>query len=100
MSAPEPKDSERRVAPRRRLLKAGKIFINGGESVYDCTVRDLSASGARISLALFQPLPKRFKLEINGFGTYICERVRIRGTKAGTEFGVRFVVAGGAATEE
>jgi hypothetical protein len=78
---------DRRVAPRRRVLKAAKIFFNGDVSVFDCTVRDISESGARLSLGLFQPLPKRFKLVVNDLGTHVCELVRL----VGNEYGVRFV---------
>ena len=91
MTAIDTTGTERRIAPRRRMLKGAKIFVEGGESVFDCTVRDLSVSGARISLGLFQPLPKRFKLVVNDFGTHFCEWVRA----TGTEFGVRFIPAEG-----
>jgi hypothetical protein len=82
-------NDERRVAPRRRVLKSAKIFINGGVSVFDCTVRDVSASGARLSLGIFQVLPKRFDLVVNDLGTHRCELVRI----VGNEYGVRFIAA-------
>ncbi|MDY0883178.1 PilZ domain-containing protein [Dongia soli] len=83
----ESRPQDRRLAPRRRALKGGKILINGGQSVFDCTVQDISASGARLSLGLFQPLPRRFELTINGIGTQLCEWVR----STGSEFGVRFL---------
>lgn len=78
---------DRRIAPRRRVIKGGKIFFNGGVSVFDCTVRDISETGARLALGLFQPLPKRFKLQVNDLGTHVCELVRA----IGSEYGVRFV---------
>ncbi|HWT96684.1 MAG TPA: PilZ domain-containing protein [Terriglobales bacterium] len=78
---------DRRRAPRRRVLKAGKILINEGESVFDCTLRDISASGARFSLGLFQALPKRFQIAMNDLGEHYCELVRI----TGNEYGVRFL---------
>jgi hypothetical protein len=81
--------AERRSTPRRRVLKAAKIFINGGVSVFDCTIQDVSASGARLSLGLFQALPKQFQLVMNDLGTHHCELVRI----TGNEYGVRFVSA-------
>ncbi|TXH33708.1 MAG: PilZ domain-containing protein [Rhodospirillaceae bacterium] len=89
---------DRRVAPRRRALKAAKILINDGQSVFDCTVQDISSSGARLSLGLFQPLPRRFELTINGIGTQLCEWVRSTGIHSGgTEFGVRFLTTEGIA---
>jgi hypothetical protein len=41
-------ESERRTAQRHRTLKAGKIVLHQGSSVIDCTVRNVSASGAAI----------------------------------------------------
>jgi hypothetical protein len=79
--------SERRVMPRRRVLKAAKIFINDGVSVFDCTVHDISASGARVSLGLFQVLPRQFELVVNDLGKHYCELVRIDGN----EYGLRFI---------
>lgn len=82
------KDSEeRRETPRRRVLKGAKILINGGQSVYDCTIRDVSASGARFSLGIFQILPNRFDLVMNDLGTHHCELIHIYGN----EYGVRFL---------
>ncbi len=78
---------ERRSEPRRRILKTAKILINDDRSGFDCVVQDISPSGAKVSLGLFQPLPKRFKLVVNGLGTHFCEWVRT----TGTEFGVRFI---------
>jgi hypothetical protein len=80
-------NQDRRVAPRRRVVKGAKLFFNGDVSVFDCTVRDISETGARVSLGLFQPLPKRFKLQVNDLGTHLCELVRM----IGSEYGVRFV---------
>lgn len=82
--------NERRSEPRWRTLKTAKILINDDQSSFDCIVQDISRSGARVSLGLFQPLPKRFKLVVNGLGTHLCEWVRT----TGTEFGVRFIAAG------
>ena len=81
--------AERRLTPRRRVLKAAKILINGGVSVFDCTIHDVSASGARLSLGLFQALPKQFQLATKDLGTHHCELVRI----IGNEYGVRFISA-------
>jgi hypothetical protein len=80
-------ESDRRGAPRRRVLKGGKISFGDTGSVFDCTVKDLSTTGARLSLGHFQPLPKRFLLTINGLGTIRCEVVRA----LGNDYGVRFV---------
>ena len=41
--------NERRIAPRRRILKAGRILFNGGG--IDCTVRNISETGAALEVA-------------------------------------------------
>lgn len=78
---------ERRVAPRRRVLKGAQVLIDGGAIVFDCTIRDVSASGARFSLGIFQALPKHFELVTNDLGRHRCELVRINGA----EYAVRFL---------
>jgi hypothetical protein len=40
---------EHRTAPRRRLLKAGRISFGGG--TIDCTVRNLSETGAALEVS-------------------------------------------------
>ena len=40
---------EHRIASRRRLLKAGKISFGGG-GAFDCTVRNLSETGAALEV--------------------------------------------------
>lgn len=40
---------EHRIARRQRVFEAGKIIVNGG--TIDCTVRNLSASGAALEVA-------------------------------------------------
>ncbi|HEX9446898.1 MAG TPA: PilZ domain-containing protein [Dongiaceae bacterium] len=80
-------DRDRRIAPRRRVLKSAKILFNEDVSVFDCIIRDISESGARLSLGLFQPLPKRFKLVVSDLGIHVCELVR----SIGNDYGVRFV---------
>src|ERR1035437_763000 len=51
---------EHRVAPRRRVLKAGSISFGGGS--IDCTVRNLSATGAALEVVSPLYIPDRFKL--------------------------------------
>ena len=42
-------DDEHRIAPRRRLLKAGRISFGGGAAI-DCTIRNLSETGAALEV--------------------------------------------------
>jgi hypothetical protein len=41
--------NELRIAPRRRILKARRILFNGGG--IDCTVRNISETGAALGVA-------------------------------------------------
>jgi diguanylate cyclase (GGDEF)-like protein len=61
----------------RRVLKAGSIAFNGGNSVLDCTVRRLSEMGASLDVVSSDAIPKRFKLSIESDGfSKLCEIVR------------------------
>lgn len=53
---------ERRSAIRRRTLLAGKIAYDGGAVSMDCTIRNLSETGALIRLPAPLPLPRRLQL--------------------------------------
>ena len=54
--------TERRGAPRRRVFKRGTIAFSGAG--FDCTVRNLSATGARIDVEAPVALPEEFVLVI------------------------------------
>jgi hypothetical protein len=54
---------ERRAAQRHRVLKQGMLAFSGGGGA-DCTVRNLSESGARIEIANPVGLPACFTLVI------------------------------------
>ena len=56
---------ERRIHPRRRVLKSGQVPL-GNNSVINCTVRDLSDHGARIELGAPWAVPRDFILVIEG----------------------------------
>ncbi|MDB5655315.1 MAG: hypothetical protein JWQ94_2928 [Tardiphaga sp.] len=53
---------EQRAAPRYRVLKRGMIAFGGGG--IDCTVRNLSATGARVDVESAVGLPATFLLVI------------------------------------
>jgi hypothetical protein len=55
---------ERRAAPRHRVLKHGTLAFRGGGSI-DCTVRNISSSGARLDIVNpIISLPEAFTLII------------------------------------
>lgn len=59
----EPKpDVENRSAKRRRVLLSGVIFVPKTHSTFDCSIRDISESGARIEVRAGALIPIRFQL--------------------------------------
>ena len=78
---------ERRSSKRWQTVLKGRIVFNNRSSVLDCTVRDLSETGARIYFADVSAIPSEFELEIPNRG------VRVRGClmwSRGANHGVRF----------
>jgi hypothetical protein len=53
---------EHPIAPRRRVLKAGTIEFGGG--VIDCTVRNISETGASLEVVTPFYIPDRFTLVV------------------------------------
>ncbi len=54
--------NEHRVAPRRRTLKAGIIEFGGGG--IDCTVKNISETGAALEVVTPLFIPDRFTLHV------------------------------------
>jgi PilZ domain len=54
--------SEHRIAPRRRMFKAGTIEFGGGS--IDCTVKNLSDTGAALEVLSPLYVPERFTLVV------------------------------------
>jgi PilZ domain len=55
---------EHRIATRHRVLKAGSIEFGGG--AIDCTVRNISDTGAALDVANQIGIPERFTLVTDG----------------------------------
>lgn len=55
---------DKRAARRSRILKAGKIVSVNYGSVVDCSVRDMSATGALIRCNNLSAVPDEFQLLI------------------------------------
>ena len=53
---------EQRIARRLRVLKQGKILTANNMSIIDCTVRDMSATGAKIICGDQAAVPNEFRL--------------------------------------
>ena len=63
MHRPAPSYAERRTEPRTNVSAPARMFHGTGLALWaDCTIRDLSASGARIELPQIHVAPSRFVL--------------------------------------
>ena len=54
--------NEHRIAPRRRMFKAGTIEFGDGGGGMDCTVKNLSDTGAALEILSPLYIPDRFTL--------------------------------------
>jgi len=79
-------DSDKRGSQRRSTLKGGKIVFNAGRSTIDCTVRNLSSTGAKLTVSSVVGIPETFDLMLDGHTKQPC-RVKWRRLK---EIGVEF----------
>jgi hypothetical protein len=79
-------DDEHRTASRRRLLKAGRISFGGGAAI-DCTIRNLSETGAALEVTSPVGIPERFTLVIEADHSHLPCRVVWRKEK---RIGVHF----------
>lgn len=79
--------SDNRVAPRSRTFLPARIEIAGLGTVVNCTIRDISETGARIQVAESATLPVTFSLHIPKFDRVARVTQRWRhGDKLGVEF--------------
>ena len=58
--------AERRHERRRKVLKTGLAAFNNGNSSYECQVRDLSETGAKLAFGDYALVPNDFSLLIRG----------------------------------
>lgn len=79
-------ETENRLVARRTTLKGGRIVFNGGRSTINCTVRNLSSRGAKLTVTSVVGIPDTFDLMLEGNSRQPC-RVIWRTLK---ELGVEF----------
>lgn len=80
-------DADRRIAPRTKTLKRAKVFFNNMSSTFDCIVRNISASGALLTLDETAHLPREFDVRIGEEkGLRPARLVYRRGALAGIRF--------------
>jgi hypothetical protein len=77
---------ERRSVPRQRTLKGARIVINDGFSTFQCTVRNLSPAGAKLTLTSVVGIPDSFALAFDDGRRFACKVI----WRTGTEIGVAF----------
>jgi hypothetical protein len=80
--------AEGRRSQRRRMLKDGRILLPGSWVTYDCVIRDVSETGARLRLASETMLmPEKFELVF--VADQIAYPVKLR-WRRNTECGVEY----------
>ena len=84
--------TEQRHDHRKGFLKRAQIVAGGG--LVDCVVENMSATGARVRLAIPTPVPEAFSLRFPDGASYAARRRWSLGTAVGMEF------EGGGAAEE
>ena len=78
---------ERRQVQRTRVLKAAKIILNSHASVIDCTVRNLSTTGAAIEVTSQTGVPEKFVLVVPGDALHLaCHIVWRKAYRIGVRF--------------
>jgi hypothetical protein len=82
---------ERRRVSRHRTLKSGKIVVQSGRRVVDCTVRNLSTHGALLVVTSLAGIPEQFDLVLETSGVHHLCRVAWRSED---RLGVEFASAG------
>jgi hypothetical protein len=76
---------ETRRALRHRVLKAGTIDFGGG--AIDCTLRNLSATGAALEIASQTGIPENFTLVVPSDGLHLpCHVIWRKGYRIGVTF--------------
>ena len=80
-------DTESRTAKRLRVLKSAKLIFNNNQSVIDCGVRDLSATGAKLNCARSSDVPDEVRFMMIQDNTIRDARVMWR---RGEQLGVHF----------
>ncbi len=81
---------ERRHATRSRLYQRANVVFNGRQAVLDCSVRNVSETGALVRLTDWIALPATFEIETAGETK--SRRVR-QCWRKGDDVGVAFLTA-------
>ena len=89
-----PPPAERRPKPRRRVLLGGLVAYSDGARSFACTIRDLSATGARITLPPNLAVPaKIYLINLRDRTAHEGTIVWNKGAEAGVTFSQSFSIA-------
>jgi hypothetical protein len=61
---------ENRRERRMRVFKSARIIFNGGYSVFDCRVRNLSSGGAMLEMPSLLGIPTHFEIAMDSSGKH------------------------------
>jgi hypothetical protein len=78
--------NDKRHSQRQRVLKSGKIIFANGSFAVDCTIRNLSDTGARLQVPTTVPIPDRFTLAEHGRAPRIAKVVWRKNDLIGIQF--------------
>ncbi|MEE9313293.1 MAG: PilZ domain-containing protein [Rhizobiaceae bacterium] len=81
-------NQERRSSTRQRMLKSGTVSPDGRLSVFDCVVKNMSETGARIKVQAQQSIPNELIFMLKGSSIKADARVIWRHEK---EIGLQFI---------
>jgi hypothetical protein len=81
-------DDDKRRTQRQRVLKDGRIITLDNQSIVNCVVRDLSATGARLKCGDQVAVPNEFRLQVGSERTMRPARAVWR---RGNDVGIRFI---------
>jgi hypothetical protein len=77
--------NEHRISPRRRVLKTGQIAFSDKVPKLECTVRNLSETGACLQISTTVGMPASFGLFVDGV-RHSCQVVWRTETRLGVTF--------------
>jgi len=81
--------ADNRRAPRMRTLKGARVVLPNNTSTFECTVRNLSDTGALLQMISTLGIPNRFSLLMDDGRSSECEVA----WRTDTRIGVRFAKA-------
>ena len=64
LMSPDDSHKDRRDGRRSRTFKGCRIVFNGGYSTFECTIKNISPSGALLRFGDVVGVPNRFELEL------------------------------------